>query len=455
MEYSKDTIVANITPLIPSAVGIIRISGDKALEIGKKLFELPKDIKPRKAYFGKIKDREGNVIDEGLLIYFKAPHSFTGEDVIEIYPHGSVPVMKKIISEAISLGCRMADRGEFTKRAFLNGKIDLIQAEAIADLIEAKTEKASKIAVNLLEGKLSKKINKLREKLLELIAYIEAEINFPEDVDEIPFETIYKNLEEVIKQIEELLKTYKRGELIREGVKLAIVGRPNVGKSSLFNALVGYERAIVSEYQGTTRDFLEESININGVPIKLLDTAGIRETKDKIEKIGIQKAKEKIEEADIILFVFDISEGLTEEDLKIYEEIKDKNPIIVGNKVDLLKDKTIIDILKEKYYFNDIIFVSSKTQENLNQLEKIILEKVGLTEYSDTEVYINFRHYNLLKQSKEKLEELLKNLENVFDFKEILMLDIREAEKYLEEVIGTITTEDVLGNIFGRFCIGK
>jgi tRNA modification GTPase len=455
MEYAKDTIVANITPLIPSAVGIIRISGDKALEVGKKLFELPKDIKPRKAYFGKIKDKEGNIIDEGLLIYFKAPHSFTGEDVIEIYPHGSVPVMKKIISEALSLGCRMADRGEFTKRAFLNGKIDLIQAEAIADLIEAKTEKASKIAINLLEGKLSKKINKLREKLLELISYIEAEINFPEDVDEIPFETIYKNLEEVIKQIEELLKTYKRGELIREGVKLAIVGRPNVGKSSLFNALVGYERAIVSEYQGTTRDFLEESININGVPIKLLDTAGIRETKDKIEKIGIQKAKEKIEEADIVLFVFDVSEGLTEEDLKIYEEIKDKNPIIIGNKVDLLKDKTIIDILKEKYYFNDIIFVSSKTQENLNQLEKIILEKVGLTEYSDTEVYINFRHYNLLKQSKEKLKELLQNLENIFDFKEILMLDIREAEKYLEEVIGTITTEDVLGNIFGRFCIGK
>jgi len=455
MEYNKDTIVANVTPLIPSAVGIIRISGDEALKIGKKLFSLPEKVQPRKAYYGKIKDRKGETIDEGLLIYFKAPHSFTGEDVIEIYPHGSVPVMKKIISEAIHFGCRMAEPGEFTKRAFLNGKIDLIQAEAIADLIEAKTEKASKIALNLLEGKLSEKVKKLRNKLLELVSYIEAEINFPEDVDEIPFETIYKNLEDVLKNIDDLLQTYRRGEIIKEGVKLAIVGRPNVGKSSLFNALVGYERAIVSEYQGTTRDFLEESINLNGVPIKLLDTAGLRKTEDKIEQIGIQKAEEKLEEADIVLFVFDASEGLTEEDLKIYEKIKDKNHIIVGNKADLIKDKRTIDNIKEKYYFNDIIFISSKTKENINQLEKLILEKVGLTDYNETEIYINLRHYNLLKQSKEKLEELLKNLEEIFNFKEILMLDIREAEKYLEEVIGEITTEDVLGNIFNRFCIGK
>jgi len=455
MEYERDTIIANITPLIPSAVGIIRISGDKALEIGKKLFSLPKEIEPRKAYFGKIMDREKNIIDEGLLIYFKAPNSFTGEDIVEIYPHGSVPVMKKIISEAISLGCRMAERGEFTKRAFLNGKIDLIQAEAIADLIEAKTEKASELAINLLQGKLSQKINQLRDKLLELITYIEAEINFPEDIDEISFETIYKTLGDVLNSINELIKTYRRGELIKEGVKLAIIGKPNVGKSSLFNALIGYDRAIVSEYQGTTRDFLEESININGIPIKLLDTAGIRDTQDKIEKIGIQKAKEKIEEADIVLFVFDVSEGLTEEDLKIYEEIKDKSPIIVGNKADLLKDKRTIDIFKESYYFNDIILVSSKTQENLNQLENIILEKVGLTEYKETEVYINLRHYNLLKQSKEKLEEILHNLKDIFDFKEILMLEIREAEKHLEEVIGAITTEDILGSIFSRFCIGK
>ena len=455
--YKRDTIVANATPLIPSAVGIVRISGDEALKISRKIFTLPKnkEIKPRHAYFGKILDEKGEVIDEGLLIYFKAPNSFTGEDVIEIYPHGSVPVIKQIISECIKLGCRMAEPGEFTKRAFLNGKIDLTQAEAIAELINAKTEKASKVAVNILEGKLSKKINRLREKLLELISYIEAELNFPEDVEEIPKNLIEENLKEVLNNINELLKSYKKGEILREGIKLAIVGRTNVGKSSLFNALVGYERAIVSDIEGTTRDFIEEIVSIKGIPVKLLDTAGIRETKDKIEKIGIERAKAKIEEADIVIFVFDVSVGLTDEDLKIYEQVKDKNPIVVGNKIDLLKNKENLDKLKEKYYFKNIIFVSSKTNLNLNLLEEEIFKRLGLLEEQDREVYINLRHYNLLKNSKEKLEYILENLEELIEHKELLMLNIREAQNYLEEIVGLITTEDILGNIFQNFCIGK
>ena len=455
--YNRDTIVANATPLIPSAVGIVRISGDDALKIGKKIFTLPKnrEIKPRYAYFGKILDEKGEVIDEGLLIYFKAPYSFTGEDVVEIYPHGSVPIIKKIISECIKFGCRMAEPGEFTKRAFLNGKIDLTQAEAIAELINAKTERASKVAINLLEGKLSKKINRLREKLLELISYIEAELNFPEDVDEIPVSLLETNLNEVLNSINDLLKTYKKGEILREGIKLAIVGRTNVGKSSLFNALVGYDRAIVSDIEGTTRDFIEESISIRGIPVRLLDTAGIRETEDKIEKIGIERAKAKIDEADIVIFVFDVSKGLTEEDLAIYEQVKDKNPIIVGNKIDLIKDDKNLDILKEKYYFKNIIFVSSKTHLNLNLLEEEIFKKLGLLEEQEREVYINLRHHNLLKNSKEKIEYILENLEELIEHKELLMLDIREALSYLEEIVGTITTEDILGNIFKNFCIGK
>ncbi|NPA54472.1 MAG: tRNA uridine-5-carboxymethylaminomethyl(34) synthesis GTPase MnmE, partial [Aquificae bacterium] len=423
----KDTIVANATPLIPSAVGIIRISGDKSLDIGRKIFSLPEKIEERKAYYGKIKDREGKTIDEGLLIYFKAPRSFTGEDVIEIYPHGSVPVIKKIIEEAIHFGARFAEPGEFTKRAFLSGKIDLTQAEAIAELIEAKTEAASKAAVNLLEGKLSKKVNALKEALLELESLIEAELNFPEDVEEIPLEEIKKRLETVLKQIQELLRTYKKGEIIREGIKLAIVGRPNVGKSSLFNTLVGYERAIVSEYKGTTRDFIEETVSIKGIPVKLLDTAGIRETQDKIEKIGIEKALEKIEEADIVLFVFDASEGITDEDLKIYEKVKHKNPIIVGNKSDLILDKS-----KKKYYFKDIIFVSSKTQENISLLEEKIFQKLGLLEEKEDEIFINLRHFNKLKKAEEVLKNLLENLEFYDSQREILMLDIKEAEKSLE-----------------------
>ncbi|WP_457640658.1 tRNA uridine-5-carboxymethylaminomethyl(34) synthesis GTPase MnmE [Persephonella sp.] len=450
----KDTIVASATPLIPSAVSIIRISGDQALNIGRKLFQLSETIKERRVYFGKIRDRAGNVIDEGLFVYFKAPRSFTGEDVVEIQPHGSIPVVKKIIEEAISLGARFAEPGEFTKRAFLNGKIDLTQAEAIADLIEAKSEKASRAAVNILEGKLSQKVRNLREKLLNLVSLIEAELNFPEDVEEIDFKIIEESLKDVLKEIENLMRTYKKGELIREGIKLAIVGKPNVGKSSLFNALVGYERAIVSEYRGTTRDFIEESLSIKGIPVRLLDTAGIRDTQDKIEKIGIQKAKEKIEEADIILFVFDLSEGLTDEDLKIYNEIKDKDPIVVGNKSDLV-DKKEVDNFTKKYYFKSIITVSSKNQENLDQLEEEIFQKLGLIEESSSDIYINLRHYKALEKAKNVLENLIQNAGKLKDLKEILMLEINEAEKYLEEITGEITTEDVLGNIFSRFCIGK
>ncbi|MBK3333353.1 tRNA uridine-5-carboxymethylaminomethyl(34) synthesis GTPase MnmE [Persephonella atlantica] len=448
--YEKDTIVANATPLIPSAVGIVRISGEKALQIGKKLFTLPEKVEERKAYYGKIKDRKGEIIDEGLLLFFKAPRSFTGEDVVEIYPHGSVPVIKKILQEAIYFGARFAQPGEFTKRAFLNGKIDLTQAEAIAELIEAKTERATKAAVNLLEGKLSKKVNQLREELMHLISLIEAEINFPEDVEEIDEETLKMSLKSVLKKIEELLKTYRKGEIIREGIKLAIVGRPNVGKSSLFNAFVGYERAIVSEFEGTTRDFLEESLSINGIPVKLLDTAGIRETENKVEKIGIEKALQKIEEADVVLFVFDLSSGITEEDMQIYEKIKNKNPIIVGNKLDLVLDKN-----NEKYYFNDVIPVSSKTLQNFDQLEEKILQKLNLLEEADTDIYINLRHYELLKKAKEVIERVLKDFEYLLSNKEILMLEISEAERALEEITGEITTEDILGNIFSKFCIGK
>ncbi len=447
---TKDTIVANATPLIPSAVSIIRISGKDALKIGQSIFSKKEDIKPRKVYFGKFKDSEGNIIDEGIFIYFKAPYSFTGEDVVEIQTHGSVPVVKKIINEAIKLGARFAEPGEFTKRAFLNGKIDLTQAEAIAQLIEAKTEKASQAAVNILEGKLSSQVRRLRDALMNIESLIEAELNFPEDVEEMPLESIKNDLDNVIRQIKQLLSTYKKGKLITEGIKLAIAGRPNVGKSSLFNALIGYERAIVSDIQGTTRDFIEESFNIQGIPVKLIDTAGIRHSTDEIEKIGIEKTKEKIKEADIVLFVFDAFEGLTEEDLKIYEDIKHKSPIIVANKADLLLDKD-----RKKYYFKDIIFTSTKTQEGIQELENRIFNILGLTEDIDSEVYINLRHQEILEKSLKILEKVNNNLKDYENFKEILMLEIREAKEHLSEIIGEITTEDVLGNIFSSFCIGK
>ncbi|MDM7273042.1 tRNA uridine-5-carboxymethylaminomethyl(34) synthesis GTPase MnmE [Sulfurihydrogenibium azorense] len=445
----KDTIVANATPLIPSAVGIVRISGEDALKIGKQIFTLPQEIQERKAYFGKILDLDGSVLDEGLFIYFKAPKSFTGEDVVEIYPHGSVPVIKKIIENVITLGGRLANPGEFTYRAFLNGKIDLTQAEAIADLISAKTEKASKAAVRLLEGKLSEKINSLRETLLNLISLIEAEINFPEDVEEIDSQLIVENLLKVKKSIDKLVESYKKGSLIKEGIKLAIVGRPNVGKSSLFNAMVGYERSIVSSYQGTTRDFIEETLKIKDIPIILLDTAGIRETAEYVEKLGIERSKQKIEEADIILFVIDGSQGFTDEDKKIYDEIKNKIHIIVINKADLITKP--LDIFEKS---DNIIYTSSVTFQGIKDLEEKIIEILGITETED-EIIINLRHYTLLKQAIEKIEKVIENIDFLIENKEILMLDLQEVLNYLEEIVGYITTEDVLGNIFSKFCIGK
>jgi len=446
---NKDTIVANATPLIPSAISIVRISGDKALEIGKKIFSLPEKITPRKVYFGKIFNHKGEVIDEGLFVYFQKPKSFTGEDLVEIYPHGSVPVVKSILETCFIYGARLARPGEFTERAFLNGKIDLLQAEAIADLINAKSERAAKIAVYILEGKLSKQINILREKLINLISLIEAEINFPEDVEEIDSSLIISQLEEVKSQIEKLLANYKKGNLIKEGIKLAIVGRPNVGKSSLFNALVGYERAIVSEIQGTTRDFIEESLKIKDIPVILLDTAGLRDTEDKIEKIGIEKAQEKINEADIILFVIDASSGFTGEDKKIYDKIKDKPHIIVVNKSDL--NNKPIDFF-EKY--GNIVYTSVINNQGIKELEEKIITSLGIIEKED-DLFINLRQSTLLKQAKEKIEEIENHINYLINNKEILMIYIQEALNYLDEVIGAISTEDVLDNIFSKFCIGK
>jgi tRNA modification GTPase len=446
---NKGTIVANATPLIPSAISIVRISGDKALEIGKKIFSLPEKITPRKVYFGKIFNHKGEVIDEGLFVYFQKPKSFTGEDLVEIYPHGSVPVVKSILEACFMYGARLARPGEFTERAFLNGKIDLLQAEAIADLINAKSERAAKIAVSILEGKLSKQINTLREKLINLISLIEAEINFPEDVEEIDSSLIISQLEEVKSQIDKLLASYKKGNLIKEGIKLAIVGRPNVGKSSLFNALVGYERAIVSEIQGTTRDFIEESLKIRDIPVILLDTAGLRDTEDKIEKIGIEKAQEKINEADIILFVIDASSGFTEEDKKIYDKIKDKPHIIVVNKSDL--NNKPIDFF-EKY--DNIVYTSVINNQGIKELEEKIITSLGIIEKED-DLFINLRQSTLLKQAKEKIEEIENHIDFLINNKEILMIYIQEALNYLDEVVGAISTEDVLDNIFSKFCIGK
>ena len=447
----REPIVAIATPYGESAIGIVRLSGKGVLEIVKRFFKTKGEIKPRYAHFGVLHDEKGEEIDEGILIYYKAPHSYTGEDMVELNLHGNPRILQRAVELFLGAGARLAEPGEFTKRAFLNGKMDLTQAEAVAELICAKTELARKVALKQLHGELSKYIRPLRETLLELIAYIEADIEFAEeDIPTLTKEQVLEMVEKVLKGINELLKTAKTGKFVREGIKLAIVGRPNVGKSSLFNALLKEERAIVTDIEGTTRDYIEETLQIKGVPVRLIDTAGIRETEDIVEKIGVERSKKKIEEADLVLFVIDGSREITEEDLKIYQSIKNKERVVVVNKVDLPLRANL-----EIFEGEDIIKVSALTGEGLEKLSEEILKKVGVQLEESVNVYVSLRHEALLKKAKEVLERFKEEYREKEISPEIAMLDLREASDYLGEILGEITTEDVLGKIFSTFCIGK
>ncbi len=445
----KEPIVAVSTPLGYGAIGIIRMSGKYVLDIALKHFSIKGDVKPRFAYYGTFVDKKGNIIDEGILIYYKAPKSYTGEDMVELNLHGNPLILKKAVELFVEAGARLAEPGEFTRRAFLNGKMDLTQAEAVGDLISAKGELALKNAINQLRGELSSLIKPLREDLINLLSLIEADIDFgEEDIPVIEREQILQITDKVIRDIENLLSTYERGNIIKEGIKLAIVGKPNVGKSSIFNALIGKDRSIVTEIPGTTRDYVEECIDIKGIPIVLSDTAGIRKTNDQVEKIGVERSWRNIEGADIIIFVFDLSEGVTEEDISIYKKINDKNVIIVGNKIDLMQKRPL-----ENFDGKSIIMVSALTREGILDLEKAIVENVGVVDLGQR-VCISLRHAKLLKDSLLSVEAFRKKTMEGVDM-EIAILELKNAINKLSEVIGYITTEDVLVGIFSKFCIGK
>ncbi len=447
----KDPIVAIATPFGESAIGVVRLTGRGVLELARRFFRTKSDIKPRYAHYGTLVDPEGEVIDEGVLIYYRAPNSYTGEDMVEISLHGNPLILRKTLELFLKAGCRLAQPGEFTKRAFLNGKMDLTQAEAVAELISAKTELARKLALRQLKGELSRYIEPLRESLLELCAYIEADIEFSEeDIPTLTREQVLELVDRVLKGIEELLRTAGVGRLVREGIKLAIVGKPNVGKSSLFNALLKEDRAIVTDIEGTTRDYIEESINLRGIPVRLIDTAGIRSTRDPVERIGVERSLTKIKEADIVLFVVDASRKLTEEDRRIYEQVRGRNLIVVLNKIDL-GEKLPLEIFEGQ----SIIKVSALTGHGLENLEEEILRKVGAAIPEGLNIYVSVRHEELLRKSKEVLESFRDRYNREEMSPEIAMLDIREAADYLGEIVGHITTEDVLGNIFAKFCIGK
>ncbi len=456
------TIAAISTAVGEAGIGIVRISGKKALDIGKAIFKGNKieefnDENNRKLIYGHIIDRkENNLIDEVLIAFMKGPKTYTREDMVEIYCHGGIISVRKVLELILNNGARLAEPGEFTKRAFLNGRLDLTQAEAVIDLIKAKTDKSFEASLGQLEGTLSRKIKEIRNILLEMIAHIEVSIDFPdEDVEEMTYDDLKKNGNIVKEEIEKLLLTADRGKILRDGLNTVILGKPNVGKSSLLNTILGENRAIVTDIPGTTRDIIEEYVNIDGIPLKIIDTAGIRNTEDLVEQIGVDKAKETVEKADLIIAVFDASRELSEEDYQIIKLIKGKKSIILLNKTDLMP-KYDMDHLKSLLDNKEIITTSITSGIGIDSLEDSIksLFFAGDIEIKSDAIITNMRHKNQLIRALENIVQGIEDLnENVpIDCIEV---DLKNCWENLGEISGDTIGEDILDKIFSEFCIGK
>lgn len=456
------TIAAISTAPGIGGIGIIRMSGEKSFQILNKIFKAKKEenIEKIKGYtikYGKIiNPKDNQIIDEVLVSYFKAPNSYTTEDVCEINSHGGIIVVKKILELCLENGARLAEAGEFTKRAFFNGRIDLSQVEAVIDIINAKTEKESKASINQLEGNLSKEINKIKENVLAVLTDIEASIDYPEyDIEEVSNNKAMNMLEMVQNQLEELNKSFENGKILREGIKVAIIGKPNSGKSSLLNKILKEERAIVTDIEGTTRDTIEEFVSINGIPFKFVDTAGIREADNKVEEIGIEKSKKVAKESDLIIAMFDNSKKLSKEDKEILEFIKNKKAIILLNKCDL-EDKNLKDEKEIKETNKKVIKISLLSESNLSDFYKELDIMFNLNQITaDNEILItNIRHKNLIedaiKHTKEAKESLIVGMPI-----DIISINIKEILESLSEITGENVTEDVLKEIFSKFCLGK
>ena len=441
-----ETIAAIATPIGTGGVGVIRISGDKSFEIAKNISNKDQ-LDAGRITYAKIIDNN-KIIDEVLLLPFKSPHSYTGEDVIEIQCHGGMQVVKNILNTVLKNGARMAEKGEFTKRAFLNKKMDLSQAEAVDDLIHSKTSEFAIQSVKNLSGCLAKKIGQIRQSIFESASKIVAGIDFPEDVQEPEYNYLIENFTQNIDQIKKILSFANNSDILRQGIKIAITGRPNVGKSSLFNALLNIDRAIVTEIAGTTRDVITETIDL-GIPVTLVDTAGIREDDvDKVEQIGIEYSKQSVKEADLILFVYDVSQGLTEEDKKIYEIVKTKHHIIIANKSDLI-DTTKYEPIQEQ---NTLLF--SVLKDNSENLKEMIKNMVCEFSAEETEFITNARQQSCLINCKTSLEQALEGAKRQ-ELQDMIYIDLKSALLALDELTGEVVTEEILDNIFSHFCIGK
>ncbi len=458
--FETDTITAISTPIGEGAISIVRLSGRDAIEITSRIYK-GKDlheVESHTIHYGKIIDPETNeVAEEVMVTVMRGPKTFTREEVVEINCHGGLVSVNRVLEIVLNQGARLAEPGEFTKRAFLNGRIDLSQAEAVMDLIRAKTDKAMNVALKQMDGRLSNLIKKYRQSLLETVAHVEVNIDYPEydDVEEMSNEMMRVKTKEVHSEIEELLSVAKQGKILREGIATAIIGRPNVGKSSLLNALVQENKAIVTDIPGTTRDIIEEYVNVRGIPLRLIDTAGIRETEDIVERIGVERSRQALKEADLILLVLNYNEELTEEDLRLFEVVKGLEFIVIINKTDL-DQKLDIEKVKELVEDRRIVSTSLLKEEGIDVLESAIADSffAGDIDSGDLTYVSNARHIQLLNQAKKALEDAMDSLEMGMPL-DIVQIDVTRTWEFLGEIIGDTASDSLIDQLFSQFCLGK
>src|SRR6056297_441678 len=445
----EDTIAAIATPFGTSGTGKVRVSGPKAISIGSKIFKATSGIdlteaKSHTAHHGYVVDpKTEDTIDEVLAIVMVHPNSFTGENTVEFDCHGGMVPLESVLELVLDNGARMAEPGEFSRRAFMNGKLDMAQAEAIIDVINSKTGKSLSIAMEQLKGGLSEKVNDIKDKVVTLLAHLEASIDFPEDeIEGFDSSQLNERLNEVEKPLKDLIKTSKQGKLYQEGIKTVIAGKPNVGKSSLLNYLLQENRAIVTDIPGTTRDVIEEYINLNGIPLKIIDTAGVRESEDVVEQIGVEKTRDSLQKADLVIMMLDVSQGLTEEDLKVYELIKEQPTIIVINKTDL-------EEMKKEFKEHPLLWISVKEEEGIEELKNTILEEILHEQINvDSDVMVTkVRHRDALNKALDSIRKVKQSLDEGMPH-DFLTIDLKDVLFYLGTITGETVTDDIIDQIF-------
>lgn len=457
----EDTISAVATALGEGAIGIIRVSGERSLEICEKIFKAASNKKiveypVNTLIYGNVYDLDGSIVDEVLAVYMKGPRSYTAEDVVELQCHGGIQSMKKLLQLTYSLGARPAEPGEFTKRAFLNGRIDLTQAEAVMDIIQSRSEQGLKLAARQQQGQLAKELRAIRHNLVDIIVNLEAVIDYPEeDIEDVTYGRVIDTLNSTCSEIEQFLIHAHTGKILREGLRTVIVGRPNVGKSSLLNALLREERAIVSEYAGTTRDVIEEQLLIDGVPLVLADTAGIHETEDFVEKIGVERSLKLMQDAELVICVIDGSQGLKSEDEEILQAAESKACVIIVNKSDLTQIADITS-LEERFGKEKVLTLSAKTLTGVEEFTSWLKNYVyGQEGVLGDGIYVqNARHENLLREALKSLEDAKNAAEGMLPY-DCIVIDVRNAIDNLGEITGDTVQDEIINEIFSRFCIGK